>query len=140
MLSACEVEQRFLDTAGRSDGFMRTVAEGYHRMADEKFAGVRRFLFASANEYLLAVRRETIADYCTEMYGGPLNAPSDFEQVVNPTREKLMELNAICGYYGADRTIIHIYLDAHLTMVVSGICEPVLSLDSLIRDLKTATA
>lgn len=140
MLSAYEVEQQFLETAGRTNAFLRAVAEGYRQTADEKFAGVRRFLMASVYAHLMAMRSETIADFCTEMYGGPLNAPADFEQVVNPSREKLMELNAICGYYGTDRTVIHIYLDAHLTMVTSGIYGPVLSLDSLICDLKTATA
>lgn len=140
MLSAYEVEQQFLVQAGSADGFLSIMAEAYTRAAPDMYANLRRFLMASVNEYLLAVRKDTITWYCTQKYGGLLQAPSDFEALVNPSREKLMELNAICGYYGADRTVIHVYLDAYLRKVTHDQWGPLGRLDSLVRDLKTATA
>lgn len=140
MLTAYEVEERFLGITGRFDPIIQAIHEAYARVAADKFADVRRTLGYAATAYLLTLRREVIEEYCTAEYGGVLAAPPDFDQIVNPTRETIMELNAIQAFYQADRFIIHVYLDAHLTKVVSGYPEIVDDLDTLVRDLKTGTA
>ena len=140
MLTAHEVEGEFLEVAGRRSITLDHFHSLYSQVPDEKFADTRRCLGYAITAYLLTLRRETIEYICNERYGGVLMAPPDFDQVVNPTRETLLDLNAIQAFYGADRFIIHVYLDAHLTAVVSGYTGIVDALDTLVRDLKTGTA
>lgn len=52
---------------------------------------------------------------------------------VNPDGSVIMKLNGICGFYGADRCIIHLYLHMYLVNALTGLYgDSLAEMDSIV--------
>lgn len=71
----------------------------------------------TATEYLLAERGRVLRTHW-EVVDNPPGIKEVDE--VNPSSETIMKLNGICGFYGADRVIIHLYLHMYLIQALNG--------------------
>lgn len=78
---------------------------------------VRARAYATATEYLLAERGRVLKAAWDETDAKP--GSEDVEKV-NPDREMMFKLNGICGFYGTDRVIIHLYLHMFLLQALNG--------------------
>lgn len=126
MRSAYDIEKTFMRDAADEDlNILR-----FWELADSLFGDTHRTtrnrLYAALQEYLMGRR--------VEILGGIDLTPEKVKQV-NPDQRTMMALNAICGFYGADRVIIHLYLNAHLVNYVSNTPDLMTPLDRLVNEL-----
>lgn len=84
---------------------------------DQRMDIVRERLYAMITDYLLAERGKVLKDHWDTIDRQP--GLGEVEEV-NPTPEMMMKLNAICGFYGASRVIIHLYLHMYLLNALGG--------------------
>lgn len=126
MRSAYDIEKTFIRDAADEDLNILRFWELVDNLPGERHKITRTRLYAALQEYLLARR--------VEILGGIDLTPEKVTQV-NPSQQTMMTLNAICGFYGVDRVIIHLYLNAHLIDYVSRAPHLMGNLDRLVGEL-----
>lgn len=85
---------------------------------------------ATATEYLLAERGRMLKDHWAKTDAKP--GSEDIDKV-NPDQSTIMKLNGICGFYGADRVVIHLYLHMYLVNALTGLYDDSLAeMDSIV--------
>lgn len=126
MRSAYDIEKTFMRDAAGEDLNILRFWELVENFSSDKHKTTRTRLYAALQEYLLACR--------VEILGGMDLTPKKISEV-NPNQQTTMALNAICGFYGVDRVVIHLYFNAHLVNYISGTCEMMRPLDRLVGEL-----
>lgn len=126
MRSAYDIEKAFMWEAAHEDLNILKFRELVENFPGDKHKTTRTRLYAALQEYLLACR--------VEILGGIDLTPERVNEV-NPSQQTMMALNAICGFYGVDRVVIHLYLNAHLINYVSRAPHLMGNLDRLVSEL-----
>jgi hypothetical protein len=118
MERSTEIVYAFLNPWTGLDPFLAHQASAYKYLADADSAeGVRARLCATVTDYLLMQRGTRLKEHWETLDAAPGQTEVD---EVNPDQATMMKLNAITGFYGADRVIIHLYLHMYLINALTG--------------------
>jgi hypothetical protein len=121
-----EVVLKFLHLASRHDDHIRVLTGVLEDLQDEKYRQVRTRLYATIQDYTL-VRRAMILEALDL-------TPARIDEI-NPPGQTMKMLNGICGFYGADRVLIYLYLAVYLDNVWLETREKLVDIDILVREL-----
>lgn len=111
-----DIVKQFLDPWCPYDPFLDSVGMALeHLPREDSFTGTRGRLYSMVQEYLLARRKESLEEF----FDANGRTPAVVDQV-NPPPATIIKLNGICGFYSADRVVIHLYLQAYLDDVMGN--------------------
>jgi hypothetical protein len=132
MTKGDHIVMRFLEAWVPYDAKLSKFREVLHYLDADRHGEARTRVYQAITAYLLTERQQVLNDWALSQ-GRELNA-ADVE-ILNPVQQRMMHLNAISGFYGADRVIIHLALHAHLLGVTEGLDEVNDQMDTLVAEL-----
>ena len=116
MERSSEIVYEFLRPWHGLDSFINFASSALSNLSVKDYHdSTRDRVYAAITEYLLAERGDALKDYWARIEVTPGQVEVD---KVNPDQPTMMRLNGICGFYGAPRVIIHLYLHMYLLCAI----------------------
>lgn len=116
MERSIEIVYDFLRPWHGLDSYLNFTSSALSNLSPKDYHdSTRERIYAAITEYLLAERGDALKDYWKRIETVPGQEEVD---KVNPDPSVIMKLNGICGFYGVNRVIIHLYLHMYLLTAI----------------------